>query len=117
MLSGWNTNNVALSIFMLPFGADDGYPTVPLLAAIHILVPHALLQRGCPGAEASFSLEGIDCPLETILRSRMPSLRRSVRDSDQCQPGARASVRKLFVMVYSEAPTETLYWTYGSYYA
>ena len=117
MLFDLNTSSGELFIFMWPFGADEGFLTIPLLAAIHILVPHALLQRGCPGAEVSFSLEGLDCPLKTILRPRMPSLRRSVRDSDQCQPGARVSVRKLFVMVYSEAPTATLYWTYGSYYA
>ena len=66
MLSGWNTNNVALSIFMLPFGADDGYPTVPLLAAIHILVAHAPPERGCPGAEVSFSSEN-DSPFPDAL--------------------------------------------------
>ena len=57
---------MALSIFMLRFGADDGYPTVPLLAAIHILVAHALLEQGCPGAEVSFSLEN-DSPFPDAL--------------------------------------------------
>ena len=85
MLSAWNTNNVAPYTFMLPFGADDGYPTVPLLVAI-ISLSHMLFRsEGVPERRARFLRK-------TILRSRMLSLRLSVRDSDDCLLRARVPV-------------------------
>ena len=67
MLSAWNTNNVALYTFMLPFGVDDGYPTVPLLVAI-ISLSHMLFRsERVPERRYRFFFPENDSPLPDAL--------------------------------------------------